>query len=80
MTNREKYNKVFVDCFSVLEDVLNDKFVYQCIPAWDSVGHMGMIAALEDIFDIMMDMDDIVDFESYTVGIEKLKNYDVLID
>jgi len=80
MTNREKYNKVFVDCFSVSETILDEKFVYQCIPAWDSVGHMGMIAALEDTFDIMMDMDDIVDFESYTVGIDKLKNYDVLID
>ena len=80
MTNKEKYNKVFVDCFSVSEDVLNDEFVYQCVPAWDSVGHMGMIAALEDVFDIMMDMDDIVDFESYTVGIEKLKNYDIVIE
>jgi len=80
MTNREKYNKVFLDCFSVEEDVLNEKFVYQCIPSWDSVGHMGMIAGLEDIFEIMMDIDDIVDFESYTVGIEKLKNYDIHID
>jgi acyl carrier protein len=80
MTNREKYNKVFIDCFSVTEDVLNDEFVYQCIPAWDSVGHMGMIAGIEDIFEIMMEMDDIVDFASYTVGIEKLKNYDIDIE
>ena len=80
MTNKEKYNKVFVDCFNVSEDQLNEKFVYQCISAWDSVGHMGMIAGLEEAFDIMMEMDDIVDFESYTVGIKKLKKYDVLID
>ena len=80
MTNREKYNKVFIDCFSVTEDVLNDEFVYQCIPAWDSVGHMGMIAGIEDTFEIMMEMEDIVDFASYTVGIEKLKNYDIDIE
>ena len=80
MTNREKYNKVFIDCFSVTEEVLNDEFVYQCIPAWDSVGHMGMIAGIEDTFEIMMEMDDIVDFASYTVGIEKLKNYDIYIE
>jgi len=80
MTNREKYNKAFIDCFSVTEDDLNDDFVYQCIPAWDSVGHMGMIAALEDTFEIMMEIDDIVDFASYTVGIEKLKNYDINIE
>jgi len=35
MTNKEKYNKVFVDCFVVSEDQLNENFVYQCIPAWD---------------------------------------------
>ena len=80
MTNREKYNKVFIDCFSVTEGVLNDEFVYQCIHAWDSVGHMGMIAGIEDTFGIMMEMDDIVDFASYTVGIEKLKNYDIDIE
>ena len=80
MTNREKYNKVFVDCFSISEDQLDENFVYQCIPAWDSVGHMGMIVGLEDAFDIMMDMDDIVDFESYTVGVEKLKKYDITLD
>jgi len=80
MENKEKYNKVFIECFSVTEDMLNEDFVYQCVPAWDSVGHMGMIAALEDTFDIMMDIDDIVDFASYTVGIEKLKNYDIEIE
>ena len=41
---------------------------------------MGLIAALEDAFDIMMEMDDIVDFASYTVGIEKLKNYNIEIE
>ena len=80
MTNREKYNQAFIDCLSGTEDVLNEEFVYQCIPAWDSVGHMGLIAALEEAFGIMMDMDDIVDFASYTVGIEKLKNYDIVIE
>ena len=79
MTNQEKYINVFVECFGVSPDVLNEKFVYQCVPAWDSVGHMGMVAALEDAFDIMMETDDIIDFSSYTVGIEKLKKYGVEI-
>lgn len=79
MTNKEKYNKVFIDCFSVSPDVLNENFIYQCVPAWDSVGHMGMVAALEDAFGIMMEMEDIIDFSSYTVGIEKLKKYGIEI-
>lgn len=79
MSNKEKYNKVFVECFSVNEDVLNEGFTYQCVAAWDSVGHMGMIAALEDTFSIMMETEDIIEFASYTVGIEKLKKYGIEI-
>ncbi|MBP0600708.1 acyl carrier protein [Herbaspirillum sp. LeCh32-8] len=77
MTNRETYDKVFIDCFAVAQDQLNEKFVYQCVTAWDSVGHMGMIAALEDAFGIMMETEDIIEFGSYTIGIEKLKKYGV---
>jgi acyl carrier protein len=77
MTNKEKYDKVFMDCFSVPQEALNDQFVYQCILAWDSVGHMGMIAALEDTFGIMMETEDVIEFGSYTIGIEKLKKYAV---
>ena len=44
---------------------------------WDSVGHMTLMAAIEDAFDIMLDTDDIVDFSSYEKGKEILKKYDV---
>lgn len=77
MSNKEKYDAVFVECFGVSADQLNEKFVYQCVPAWDSVGHMGMIAALEEAFNIMMETEDIIEFASYTVGMEKLKKYGV---
>ena len=79
MNNIEKYNKVFVECFSVNADVLNENFTYQCVPAWDSVGHMGMIAALEDAFGIMMETEDIIEFSSYTTGIVMLKKYGIEI-
>jgi acyl carrier protein len=80
VSNREKYNKVFVTSFSVDPSVLNEKFVYQSVPTWDSVGHMSMVAALEEAFGIMMEMDDIIDFSSYTKGIELLKKYKVEIE
>jgi len=79
MTNKEKYDQVFKDCFGVAQEVLNAEFVYQCLPAWDSVGHMGMIASLEDVFQIMMETEDIIEFGSYTIGIEKLEKYGIQI-
>jgi acyl carrier protein len=77
MTNKEKYDKIFMDCFSVDKSSLNNEFTYQCVPEWDSVGHMGMIAEIEEDFDIMMEMDDIIDFGSYTTGMETLAKYNI---
>ena len=57
--------------FEIGEDQL-EGLKYQDIAAWDSVGHMSLIAALEDAFDIMMDTDDIIDFSSYEKGKEIL--------
>ena len=79
MTNREKYDQVFIDAFSVTADQLNEGLVYQSVQQWDSIGHMGMVAALEEAFDIMLETDDIIDFGSYTKGIEILAKYDVII-
>jgi len=71
MTNLEKYTQVFVDTFGVTaEEAVG--LQYQDIDAWDSVGHMGLISALEDAFDIMMDTDDIIDFSSFEKGKEIL--------
>lgn len=78
MTNLQRYNNAFFSVFEVAEDKLTD-LQYQAIDAWDSVGHMGLIAALEDEFNIMFDTDDIIDFSSYEKGKELLTKYDVEI-
>jgi acyl carrier protein len=77
MNNLEKYNNAFIETLNITEDKLAG-LKYQDIEAWDSVGHMGLVAALEDTFDIMMDTDDIIDFSSYEKGKEILSaNYEV---
>jgi acyl carrier protein len=38
---------------------------------------MALIAALEDAFDIMLEMDDVVDFGSYEIGIKTIEKYGV---
>ncbi len=78
MTNLEKYTNAFVEAFSVKPEEAKD-LKYQGIDAWDSVGHMTLVSALEDAFDIMMDTDDIIDLSSFEKGKEILKKYDVEI-
>ena len=79
MNNLERYKKVFIDCFEIEEAVLTD-LKYQDIEQWDSLGHMSMIGALEDEFDIMFEMDDIIDFSSFIKGKETLAKYGIDIE
>jgi acyl carrier protein len=76
MTNLEKYEKAFTETLDVSNDELAE-LKYQDIPQWDSVGHMALVAALEEAFDIMLDTDDIIDLSSYEKGKEILKKYNV---
>lgn len=76
MTNLEIYTKVFVDTFGISEDEAK-VLKFQDIKAWDSVGHMGLIANLEEAFNIMMETDDIIDLNSFEKGKELLAKYDI---
>ena len=77
MNNINKYNQVFIDSFGLNESKLNTDLIYESISEWDSVGHMGMIAGLEDAFGIEMDTDDIIDFSGYEKGKEIMAKYKI---
>ena len=68
-----------METFYVKEDKLKNNLEYDSIPEWDSVGHMTMVAALEEAFDIVLEMDDIIDFSSFNYGKEILKKYKIEI-
>ena len=76
MENIEKYNKIFMEAFNVEENEL-EILEYQKISAWDSVGHMDLLAELEEAFDIEIETDDVIDFSSYQKGKEILNKYGV---
>ncbi len=77
MSNREMYDAAFTETFVIGRDELKSGLQYQSIKAWDSVGHMALIAALEDAFNIMLEMDDVVDFGSYEIGIKTIEKYGI---
>ncbi len=76
MSNLDKYTEAFVTTFDIAAEQTVD-LKYQSIDAWDSVGHMGLIAALEDTFEIMLEPDDIIDLSSFEKGKEILAKYDI---
>ena len=78
MDNKKKYKQAFIDGLLIDESVLEGNLEYNAVVAWDSIGHMSLVAELEDQFDIMMEMDDIIDMSSYEKGMEILeKKYEI---
>lgn len=77
MTNKERYDAIFCDVFELDSSELGEGLEYQSIPAWDSVGHMSLMAELEDAFDISLEMDDVIEFGTYQTGMGTLKKYGV---
>ena len=79
MSNLEKYDAAFKESLELSDDVVLADLEYQKINTWDSIGHMGLISALEDAFNIEFETDDIIDFSSYAKGKEIIKKYGVEI-
>ncbi|WP_354686939.1 acyl carrier protein [Cupriavidus necator] len=79
MTNIDKLHRVFADVLCIEQERVTDDLTYNTIPEWDSVAHMALVAEIENLFEIMMDTDDIVDMSSVAKAREILAKYRVVI-
>lgn len=79
MSNRDKYIAAFKETLMVEENDLAS-LKYQGVATWDSVGHMALMAALEEAFGIELDIDDIIEFSSFEVGQAILAKYNVTLE
>lgn len=71
----QKVDSAFLAAFGVDIEGQLRTLEYNASPQWDSVAHMALVAALEQEFDCMLDMDDILDMSSYTKAVEIMVKY-----
>ena len=74
MDNNLKYKQAFLEGLLIDESVLEGNLEYNTVTEWDSIGHMSLVAELEEKFDIMMEMDDIIEMSSFEKGKEILES------
>lgn len=79
MSNLEVYDNVFMQSFMINVETLHDDFKMTDNELWDSVGHVSLMAGLEDAFHITIDIDDMAEIKSYEIGKEILKKYQIII-
>lgn len=77
MSNKEKYQDIFMSIFNVDAEELNETFNFKDVAEWDSMTHLTLISELEDAFDVMFETEDILHFGGYNNGMKILTRYGV---
>jgi acyl carrier protein len=77
VSNMTRLIETFRAGLNLSSDVDVTTLHYRDIKEWDSVGHMALVGALEDAFDVMLDTDDVIDMSSFDKAVEILGKYDV---
>ncbi|MCF3477905.1 acyl carrier protein [Stenotrophomonas maltophilia] len=66
---------VFARVLGIATDSVSDDLRYNTIPQWDSIAHMSVVAALEEAFGVMIDMDEVIDMSSVGKAREILRKH-----
>ena len=78
MSNLEKLNNILLEVFPNLTEAdLTDNLEKCAVDGWDSVHQLAIVTSLEDTFDIMLDVEDILKIDSYAHIKEILKKNDI---
>jgi acyl carrier protein len=75
MTVRDRVYSAFKESFDLEDDTDTSKLVYQSYPAWTSIGHMILVAALESEFDMMLETDDILEMSNFDKTVSIMSKY-----
>jgi acyl carrier protein len=75
--NNAKLIQAFVTALAIPVEQVVPELGYGQIKEWDSTAHMMLIAELENVFDVMLDTDDIIDMSSYEKARQILTKYGV---
>lgn len=71
------YKNIFCRILALAPDFDETQIKRNGTKDWDSVGHLALVTALEDAFDIMLDTEDILALESFDQGISILEKYGI---
>lgn len=73
MSTRERLKGVFAYALDLGPEVEIEDLRYREIDKWDSLGHMALIAAIEDEFDVQLDTDQVIELSAFKVGYDMLR-------
>jgi acyl carrier protein len=69
----QKVQSAFQEAFSVDPSLITMEATPNQIPGWDSLGHASLAATLEQVFNVSLDIDDLMAMEDVRSVVEVLQ-------
>lgn len=66
---------VFRGHLELAPDAPVEQLTYNQTRGWDSLGHLGLVAKIEDAFGIMMETDDVLAMSDFSKAVEIVEKY-----
>ena len=77
MALTDRLRQVFISSLELGPDVTVEELKYRDIPSWDSLGHMSLVAAIEDEFGVQFETEQVIDMSSFKVAVDMLRGMGV---
>jgi len=75
--NVERLVNFFKRVLQLEDEESVESAAYQQTDSWDSLAHMALISELERVFEVTLEMDDVIDLSSYSESKMILKKYGI---
>ena len=73
----DKLKSVFISALRIPSGVDVVNLEYRGIPQWDSMAHVGLIADLENAFEVMLKTDEVLALSSFAKAKEILRSHGI---
>ena len=73
----DRLRTVFVEALELPEHTDVEALKYRDIEQWDSLGHMTLVAAIEDEFGVQLETEQVIDLSSFKVALDMLRGFGV---
>ena len=77
MDPNQKLKDAFSQALGLDGGTAYESLAYGSTQGWDSVAHMGLVAEIENTFDIMLATDDVIDLSSFPKARQILGKYGI---
>jgi len=80
MPSTDDLRKAFRSALELPDGEIVDSLTYRSIEAWDSVAHMVLVSEIEDVFDVMLETQEVIDMSSFAKAVDLLDKHGVSLD